>query len=160
MTQPEQFGDNQSPEAVESRTSRITEDQLKYLTGLALLDGSRCLGDQVRSALAAYAEKPYELRFRLPVSSREFFSTNPGHTIDGQRVVFSLAPEEAVGYDGLCKKAAQEGLHHSVGLFAVLGKYIDDRLDDPRTGAMAKEAIARLQARQDGVLPPEGPSRS
>lgn len=159
MAQPERPVPNQPPEAAPSRiSSQLTQGQLSLLTGLALVDGSNCLGDQIRSALAAYDEEPYELRFRLSPASRYLFSNHPERTINGRRVAFSLTSEELAQYDRLKEKATQEGLHSSVGLFAILGKYIDDRLGDSRTGVMAREAIRRLRPEPGEALPSEGPS--
>ena len=144
MTQPES-GTHRPTEAVHIRSFSMEPQQENLLTALALLDEAS-IGDEVRSAVADYDTAPYELRFCLSPTFRAFLSHHPDRSIMGRKVLLSYTSEELVGYERLSDAAARQGLHLSIGMFAVLGKYIEKRCGNPEEiAALVEQATARLQ---------------
>lgn len=128
------------PEAEQARELIIEQNQLRYLTALALMDGT-VIGDQVRSAVSVYGASPYELRFLLTPEDRDKLSANPSYRLPGRKIQIKYTPEELEGYEALEEQATQQGLDVSIGLFAVLRKYIATRRSDPDLKTKVEIAI-------------------
>ena len=66
----------------------------------------------------------------------------------GRKVLLSYTPEELARYERLSDAAKRQGLHPSIGMFAVLGKYVQDRCSNQEEiTALAEHAKARWRLR-------------